>query len=224
MYPCYKYQLISTDHAIDDESFKNHLLASLPSAYSTLVEILQEREGSLTFPEVIHKVLQAEMAKSQKSSEGLVPFSTTTYSLEGEGLLSTSGTPSPSSSYRHTRSLYTKSNIQGQNRRTPYSRPFPGNCNKCGERGHKAASCSQPLLRPSSTVSALHNLQCFSCGEAGHGTKLFPHSSLTQSQAAKGRVWFEKWLSTCNGSSGSVMAASASIEPEGTPIGEPSQF
>ena len=101
----------------------DNLLASLPSAYSTLVEILQEREGSLTIAEVIHKVLQAEMAKSQKSSEEPVPFSTITHSLEGEGLLSTSGTPSPSSSYRHARSPYTELNLRVQNRRTPYSRP-----------------------------------------------------------------------------------------------------
>jgi len=43
-----QYQLIGTDHAIDNESFKDHLLASLPPAYNTLVEILQEREGTLS--------------------------------------------------------------------------------------------------------------------------------------------------------------------------------
>ena len=36
-----------------------------------------------------------------------------------------------------------------------------------------------------------------------------PHSSLTQSQAARGRTCFERWLSTRKRGDGSAMAASA---------------
>jgi len=219
-----QYQLIGTDHAIDDESLKDHLLASLPPAYNTLVEILQEREGSLSIAEVIHKVLQAEMAKSQKSGEGSASASTINHSLEGEGLLSSSLTTGPSATYRHVRPPHIRSSFRGQSRRTPYSRPFQGNCNRCNQRGHKAVSCPLGQSGASTSTPAIQNLQCFSCGEAGHGTKLCPHSSLSQSQAAKGRACFKRWLSTRKSGSGSAMAASALDELGDQPVGQPSQL
>jgi len=106
--------LIGTDHAIDDESFKDHLLASLLPAYNTLVEILQEREGTLSVAEVIHKVQQAVMAKSQRSGEGSVSTSTINHSLEEEGLLSGGFTSGPSAIYRQTCPPYVRSSTQGQ--------------------------------------------------------------------------------------------------------------
>jgi len=86
--------------------------------------------------------------------------------------------------------------------------------------------CRVAQLGAPSLPSAIQNLQCFSCGETGHGTKLCPHSSLTQSQAARGRACFERWLSTCKRGDGSAMAASAlPVDEPGDPqVGQPSQL
>jgi len=51
-----QYQLTGTEHAIDNETFKDHMLVSLPANYSTLVEIIHERKLFITVAEVIHKI------------------------------------------------------------------------------------------------------------------------------------------------------------------------
>ncbi|KAG0643025.1 hypothetical protein HOY80DRAFT_1035013 [Tuber brumale] len=213
-----------TDHAIDDESFKDYLLTSLPPAYNPLVEILQKQEGTHSIAEVIHQVLQAEMSKSQKGSEGLASFCMINHSLKGDGLLGSSVIPGSSSTYKCTHPPYVRSRFQGQSRKGSYSQWFQGNYNKCGQRGHKAASCLLEHSRPSVTSMATQDLYCFTCREAGHGIKSCPHSSLTQSKAAKGPAYFEKWLTVRRNSSGSTMAVSASNGSADLPLEQLSQF
>jgi len=58
-----RLQLPGSEQCIDDPSFKDKLLSSLPTSYNNLVEIIHEREAELSVEDVIRKVQQAEIAK-----------------------------------------------------------------------------------------------------------------------------------------------------------------
>jgi len=58
-----RLQLAGSEQRVDDASFKDKLLSSLPTSYNNLVEIIHEREAELSVEDVIRKVQQSEIAK-----------------------------------------------------------------------------------------------------------------------------------------------------------------
>jgi len=196
-------QLVGSEQAIDEETFKDQLLTSLPSAYNTLIEIILERESSYTMEDVIRKVLHAEMAKAR--IDGAI--STNSSLVSGDALLS--GT----NSYRSMRGTY-RGGYRGFSRRpAPYKTPFPGRCHSCSEIGHKAQQCTKKPSYFDRSQDSLAGLSCFACGEAGHGTRLCPHTNLSQIQAAKGRNAYSKWIKLGEGRS--ATAATSQVEEPG---------
>lgn len=135
-----QYQLTGTEHAIDDETFKDHLLVSLPASYSTLVEIIHERESSITVAEVIHQIQQAEITKASKDShsESVSPWSTgASQPLHGVGLVSSQMPERNRYGGRaRFRGRFSSSSGLRRGRSTPYPAVFTGRCNSCGIYGH----------------------------------------------------------------------------------------
>lgn len=192
-----RYQLAGTEQKIDDESFCEQLLSTLPSGYDNLVEILNEQEGSLKVEDLIRKIQQSEMAKSKR---GLI-VSSNTAGVSGEALIAGRG--------RGT------SRGRGTFRAVPYR--FAGNCHQCGEPGHRAAQChGKTTSGGGHGTTGAPAMSCFGCGERGHGTKTCPYQTLTQAQAAKGRESFSRWRSNRPGNSTSALITSAIVDTEPT--------
>jgi len=188
-----RYQLAGTDQRIDEETFLEQLLSSLPPSYDNLVEILNEQESKLSIDDVIRKLQQSEMAKAKRSTA----ISSNTASVSGDALVARADNNRGRGAFRTGQ----RTNF----RSSPYGFPgkFPGNCNSCGEAGHKAAQCTKSSPSASSTVS------CFNCGEQGHGTRTCPYQSLTPAQVAKGRDNFVRW----KGRTGKVALAATTSDP-----------
>jgi hypothetical protein len=187
-----RFQLATTKQSIDDETFKDHLLTSLPSSYNNLVEIINEREDEVSVEEVIRKVQQSEMAK------GKAIISANTSAVSGDALYSHTNT----SSMGRGRG---RGNFRGfpQSQFTPYGK-FPGTCNKCGENGHRAFQCQK---QSNVNTTIFSRITCFGCGENGHGTKHCPHQSLSQDQAANGREALLRWKSLSTSKSTALITA-----------------
>jgi len=113
-------QFVGTDQAIDDATFKDQLLSSLPESYNVLVEIIHEREEDISVVETIRKVQQNEIAQQKK-------YGSTSFNTSGsssQALYSNRGKGGP---------------IRSETRRTRSTNPyipkpaFSGNCYNCGK-------------------------------------------------------------------------------------------
>jgi hypothetical protein len=193
-----RHQLAGTTQQIDDDTFKDQLLTSLPTTYANLVEIILEREADLTVEDVIRKIQQFEMSKTKEVLSG------NTAQVSGDALLAQGRTPT------HYRGGSSRGGRFASRRMTPYSTSFLGNCNNCQRYGHKAVNCSQLTSNRPSTATI--NITCFACGEGGHGTKMCKYQTLTQAQAFKGRSAFQRWKSA-EGSASAVIATSNQALP-----------
>jgi hypothetical protein len=192
-----RYQLSNSPQSIDDETFKDQLLTSLPSSYSNLVEIIHEREGDISIDDIIRKIQQLELIRSRQAISG------NTSMVSGEALYSQQTHRSWKGNSQYRKSPYPQ---VGR-----YNQTFPGRCNKCQAIGHKAVDCQSPSQRI---------IVCFACGESGHGTKTCPHKVLSQDQASKGRASLLRWKDERTGNSNKALIAqgssSASLNHEGT--------
>jgi len=54
--------LANTEQAIDDLSFKEQLLSSLPSTYGTLVTVIDEKEEDISVQDTIRKIQHEEFS------------------------------------------------------------------------------------------------------------------------------------------------------------------
>jgi hypothetical protein len=59
-------QLVGTDQAIDNATFREHLLGSLPESYNMLIEMIYQKEDEISVEDTIRKVQQAEISQHQR--------------------------------------------------------------------------------------------------------------------------------------------------------------
>ena len=176
-----RLQLAGSEQRIDDASFKDKLLSSLPTSYNNLVEIIHKREAELSVEDVIRKVQQSEIAKEMEVK------SANTSLASGSALISSSQTYFSNGRYPSS------GRSRNSNRYSPYQNPssqFNGTCFHCKERGHRANMCPRSL--PGSRISATSQVgyvkkngpkptsTCFACGEVGHRSRDCHYTSLSQ--------------------------------------------
>jgi len=189
-----RLQLAGSEQRVDDASFKDKLLSSLPTSYNNLVEIIHEREAELSVEDVIRKVQQSEIAKEIEVK------SANTSLASGSALISSS------QNYFSNGRYPSSGRSRNSNRYSPYQSPssqFSGTCFHCKERGHRANMC--PRSPPGSRISAASQVgyvknnrpkptsTCFACGEVGHRSRDCHYTSLSQDQAARGRNALLAW-------------------------------
>jgi hypothetical protein len=73
-------QLVDTDQAIDDSTFKDQLLSFLPESYNMLVEVINGKEDKISVVDTIRKIQQAEIAQQRS-------YSTTSHNTSGSSSL-----------------------------------------------------------------------------------------------------------------------------------------
>ena len=194
-----RFQLSASEQKIDDASFKDKLLSSLPSTFNNLVEIIYEKEADLSVEDVIRKIQQSEIARQKEVQSG------NTSQVSGDALLSDAmiaGRQGRTQSFGRANSSY---------RTSPYEsrRPFPfiGTCFRCKQRGHKANRCPefQAIVQPTRVANPTRRLpfgntsatgSCFACGERGHRSRECKYTALTQVQASRGRDALLAWRSS----------------------------
>ncbi|PUU74018.1 hypothetical protein B9Z19DRAFT_1196528 [Tuber borchii] len=184
--------LAGSEQRIDDTSFKDKLLSSLPTSYNNLMEIIHEREAELSVEDVIRKVQQSEIAKEMEVK------STNTSLATGSALITTSR-----NDFAHRRFVPVRS--RNMNCYSPYNNPsshFNGICFHYKEKGHQASMCPHSL--PGSRFNTSHigymknngnkpTSTCFAYGEVRHRSQDCHYTSLTQDQAVRDRNTLLTW-------------------------------
>lgn len=163
-------RLRASPDEVNDASFKRYLLRALPTAYNTLKEIIID-QPELSLQQVITKITNSAVA------EGLVSSSNSS-SVSGTALIAT-----------------------GRNAR--FSNYRGGNSSRGNGRG-KRSNISNPLIQAALTRNqASPNkspLDCWECGELGHGRSNCPLQGKEKSseQLRRGLEAFQRYQARRN--------------------------
>jgi hypothetical protein len=173
-------QLVGTDQAIDNSTFKEHLLGSLPESYNVLIEIINEREEEISVEDTIRKIQQAEISQQRR-------YSSTSYNTTGSSSQALNSSTRGRGGYRgRYRGGYKGGGFRSTNPYIPKSSITNANCYNCGKPGHMARNC--PL-----SFTNLKTLECFDCGETGHSCATCPIQNKTPEMYAKGKEAWERF-------------------------------
>lgn len=149
----YQKTLAGTNRAITDETFKAHLLSTLPKCYDNYVDILMEQQDEHTIDSLVQRLLEREKILQSRQGEGTSGSALIMrHSREQRTSYPSSGLTSRiTSSARHGRGTYSgRINYsrhpwrtgRGGNRTT--GERFEGKaivCWHCGKEGHRRSEC-----------------------------------------------------------------------------------
>ena len=82
----YRKTLAGTNNAITDETFKAHLLSTLPKYYDNYVDILMEQQDQHTIDSLVQRLLEREKTLQSRQGES-TPASGATSSPSGSALM-----------------------------------------------------------------------------------------------------------------------------------------
>ena len=179
-----RFQLLGTPQEIDDETFKDQILCCLPDDFQNIVDIINEKDDTLSSADVINKIQQAEIAKNNRKALSANSSTVSEQALFTRGSFRGRGRGNYRGTGRERSSFRANPYISNGN--------FPGACNKCGVKGHKAFQCTSGSDMRKSNLSS--SIECFGCGEIGHGTKACPYQNKTEEQNRKGSESYTRWI------------------------------